>query len=166
VLGDYAQAALHDVEDIQAIRNGALWMMGREAEALAGVRAALAHLPGSVEDRIVEAQLAAMEGKAGDCARQILAVLDSGFHDPEGFLLHSRELAYLEEKTLALTLLGRAVQGGYHCPVALTRDPWFDSLRGSPEFVRLVREAEAGHARAAEAYLRAGGERILGVGPG
>ena len=166
VLGDYPQAALHDVEDIQAIRNGALWMMGREAEALAGVRAALAHLPGSVEDRIVEAQLATMEGKAEDCARHILAVLDSGFHDPEGFLLHARELAYLEKTSLALALLGRMVQGGYYCPVALTRDPWFDSLRTIPEFVRLVRDAEAGHARAAEAYRGAGGERILGVGSG
>jgi TolB-like protein len=166
VLGDYAQAALHDIEDIQAIRNGALWMMGRESEALAGVRAALAHLPGSVEDRIVEAQLATMEGRGDDCARHILAVIDSGFHDPEGFLLHSRELAYVGQTSQALAMLGRVLQGGYYCPVALTRDPWFDSLRGSREFVRLVREAEAGHARAAEAYLRAGGERILGVGPG
>jgi hypothetical protein len=57
-------------------------------------------------------------------------------------------------------------RGGYHCPTALTRDPWLDSLRASPEFVRLVRQAEAGHARAAEAYTRAGGERILGVGAG
>jgi tetratricopeptide (TPR) repeat protein len=166
VLGDYAQAALHDIEDIQAIRNGALWMMGRESEALAGVRAALAHLPGSVEDRIVEAQLATMEGRGDDCARHILAVIDSGFHDPEGFLLHSRELAYVGQTSQALAMLGRVLQGGYYCPVALTRDPWFDSLWGSREFVRLVREAEAGHARAAEAYLRAGGERILGVGPG
>jgi hypothetical protein len=62
--------------------------------------------------------------------------------------------------------LNQVVHGGYHCPIALTRDPWLDSLRGSPEFVRLVRQAEAGHARAAEAYIRAGGERILGVGAG
>jgi hypothetical protein len=91
-------------------------------------------------------------------------VLDTGFHDPEGLLLHVRELAYCGKNAQALSLLGRVVHGGYHCPVTLTRDPWLDSLRGSPDFVRLMRETEAGHAAAAEAYLRAGGERILGVG--
>jgi tetratricopeptide (TPR) repeat protein len=164
-LADYPQAAVHDVEDIQAVRNGALWMMGRHDEAVGGVRNALAHLPGSIEDCIVEAQLAAMEGRREDCLHHVGAVLDSGFHDPEGLLLHVRELAYVGERDRALALLERVVQGGYHCPIALTRDPWLDSLRSSPEFVRLVRQAEAGHARAADAYVRAGGERILGVGP-
>lgn len=163
-LGDYHQAALHDVEDIQAIRHGALWMLGREAEALAGVREALTHAPGSLEHWIVESQLAAMEGRAEDCVRHEQAVLGAGFHDPEGLLLHVRELAYVGELDRALALLDRVVQGGYHCPAALTRDPWLDPLRGFPEFVRLVRQAEAGRARAAEGYTRAGGERILGVG--
>ena len=165
-LADYPQAAIHDVEDIQAVRNGSLWMMGRQEEAIAGVRKALAHLPGSIEDRIVEAQLAAIEDRGEDCLHHVRAVLDSGFHDPEGLLLHVRELAYVGARHEALALLERVVQGGYHCPAALTRDPWLDSLRSSPEFVRLVRQAEAGHARAAEAYVGAGGERILGVGPG
>jgi hypothetical protein len=46
------------------------------------------------------------------------------------------------------------------------RDPWLDSLRGRAEFLRSLRRAEAGHARAAAAYLEAGGERMLGVGAG
>ena len=165
-LCDYHQAALHDVEDIQAIRHGALWMLGQEAEALAGVREALAHAPGSLEQWIVESQLAAMEGRREDCVRHEEAILGAGFHDPEGLLLHVRELAYVGDPARALTILARVVDGGYHCPTALTRDPWLDPLRASPEFIRLVRRAEAGHARAAEAYMRAGGERILGVGPG
>jgi non-specific serine/threonine protein kinase len=165
-LCDYRQAAVYDVEDIQAIRHGALWMLGREAEALAGVREALTHAPGSLEHWIVESQLAAMEGRRDDCIRHEEAVLGAGFHDPEGLLLHVRELAYVGETAGALALLDQVVNGGYHCPTALTRDPWLDSLRASPEFVRLVRQAEAGHARAAEAYIHAGGERILGVGTG
>jgi eukaryotic-like serine/threonine-protein kinase len=165
-LADYHQAALHDVEDIQAIRHGALWMLGRQAEALAGVREALTHAPGSLEHWIVESQLAAMEGRRDDCIRHEEAVLGAGFHDPEGLLLHVRELAFVGATERALALLNQVVHGGYHCPTALTRDPWLDSLRASPEFVRLVRQAEAGHARAAEAYIRAGGERILGVGTG
>ncbi len=165
-LGDYHQANLHDVEDIQAIRNGALWMLGREAEALAGVREALSHAPGSLEHWIVESQLAAMEGRREDCLRHARAVQDAGFHDPEGLMLHVRELSYVGEVERALDLLHRVVTGGYHCPAQLTRDPWLDSLRAYPDFVRLVRQAEAGRARAAEAYAKAGGERILGVGTG
>jgi len=165
-LGDYHQAALHDVEDIQHIRHCSLWMLGRREEALRGVREVLNHVPGSVEQWIVQLQLGAMEGRKEDCLRYEDAVDRAGFHDPEGFLLHARDLAFVGETAKAVALLGRMVQGGYHCPVALTRDPWLDSLRGMPEFVRIVRQAEAGHARAAEAYTRAGGERILGVGTG
>ena len=165
-LGDYQQAALYDVEDIQAIRHGALWMMGRQEEALAGVREALTHAPGSLEQWILESQLAAMESRPADCLRHARAVHDAGFHDPEGLLLHVRELAYLGEIERAMELLVRVVRSGFHCPPALTRDPWLDSLRSQPDFIRLVREAEAGRAKAAEAYSRAGGERLLGVGPG
>ena len=94
-LGDYQQAALHDVEDIQAVRHGALWMLGRTDEAIAGVREALSHAPGSLEQRIVESQLAAMESRTDDCLTHARAILDAGFHDPEGLLLHVRELAHL-----------------------------------------------------------------------
>ena len=163
-LGDYQQAAVHDVEDIQAIRHGALWMLGRTDEAIAGVREALSHAPGTLEQRIVESQLAAMESRPDDCLIHARAILDAGFHDPEGLLLHVRELAHLGLVSQALVMLRQVVQAGYHCPPALTRDPWLDSLRGDAEFVRLVREAEAGKARAAEAYNRAGGERLLGAG--
>jgi eukaryotic-like serine/threonine-protein kinase len=163
-LADYQQAALHDVEDIQVMRHSALWMQGREAEAITGVKEALAHLAGSLEVLIVEAELAAMEGRPEDCLRIGREVQASGFHDPEGLMLHVRELAFVGETAEALTLLKRVIQEGYHCHTFLTRDPWLDSLRSAPEFVRLVRQAQAGHARAAEAYLRAGGDRILGVG--
>jgi hypothetical protein len=107
-----------------------------------------------------------MEGRPEDCLGHASAILGAGFHDPEGLLLHVRELAFLGLVAQAMELLRRVVRGGYHCPAALTRDPWLDALRGEAEFVRLVREAEAGRARAAEAYTRAGGERLLGVGTG
>jgi hypothetical protein len=107
-----------------------------------------------------------MELRREDCLRHVKAIEDAGFHDPEGLLMNVRELAYIGEVPRALALLQRVVQRGYHCPTALTSDPWLDALRGEPQFVRLVRQAEAGRARAAEAYTRAGGERLLGVGVG
>ena len=133
-------------------------MLGRQDEAMAGVREALTHAPGNLERWIVESQLAAMELRRDDVLRLEKAVLGAGFHDPEGLMLHVRELAHVGAVAEATALLERVIQGGYHCPAALTRDPWLDSLRASPEFVRLVRQAEAGHARAAEA-VPAGGRR-------
>ncbi|HEY7614476.1 MAG TPA: protein kinase [Gemmatimonadales bacterium] len=163
-MGDYHQAALHDVEDIQSIRHGALWLLGRYDEAIAGVREALSHAPGSLEHWIVESQLAAMEGRPEDCLAHARAILDAGFHDPEGLMLHCRELAFLGQVPQALEMLQKVVDYGYHCATLLTIDPWLDSLRGEADFVRAVRQAEAGRAVAAQAYARAGGERLLGVG--
>jgi TolB-like protein len=165
-MGDYQQAALHDVEDIQVVRNGALWLLGRQEEATAGLREALTNAPGSLEQRIMDSLLAAMESRAEDCLGHGRVVLAAGFHDPEGLLLHVRELAYLGLLAEALELLQCVIDWGYHCPAALTRDPWLDPLRSEPEFTRLVRQAEAGRARAAQAYSGAGGERLLGVAAG
>ena len=107
-----------------------------------------------------------MEGRRDDCLAHARAILSAGFHDPEGLLLHCRELAFLGLVPEALAMLQRVVEGGFHCPRLLTHDPWLDALRGEPDFVRAVREAEAGRARAAEAYAKAEGERLLGTGPG
>jgi hypothetical protein len=106
----------------------------------------------------------AFEGRGDDCARYTRAALEGGFHDPEGMLSTVRSLAYVGERDYALATLDRVVGGGCYCSTALTRDPWLDSLRGSAEFLRILRLAEAGRAKAAAAYLQAGGERILGVG--
>jgi hypothetical protein len=45
MMGDYEQAVLTDMEDIQALRHGALWMLGRQEEARAGVRRLETHWP-------------------------------------------------------------------------------------------------------------------------
>jgi hypothetical protein len=42
-------------------------------------------------------------------------------------------------------------------------DPWFDSLRAEPGFIRILHRAEAKSAEAADAFAKAGGERLLGV---
>lgn len=163
-LGEWEQAALYDVEETQMIRSGALWMLGRQDEAIQALRDVLTHSPRSLERAMIETEVAAMEGRRDDCVRQMHAIVEGGFHDPEGLLLGVRALAYLGEIDTAMVQLERVVMGGFHCPTALTRDPWLDSLRARSDFVGLVHEAEAGHARAARAYLDAGGERILGAG--
>jgi hypothetical protein len=54
------------------------------------------------------------------------------------------------------------VEDGFFCVPAFTRDPWLDSLRGTPEFAAVVRRAEARHRQALISFLTAEGDRVLG----
>jgi hypothetical protein len=85
----------------------------------------------------------------------------SGFGDPEGVYLLGVFVANGTAHDLALELLERAVLGGFHCPAAMRLDPYWDSVRQSPTFTRLLAVAEAGSARARDAFVRAGGESVL-----
>jgi hypothetical protein len=85
------------------------------------------------------------------------------FHDPEGLYFCLRNASYLGETTLALEMLAQIVEAGFHCPTPLVRDPWLDSIRTEPGFVRALRRAEEGHAAAVRAFTAAGGERLLGA---
>jgi hypothetical protein len=72
-------------------------------------------------------------------------------------------MAYLGEEEAALEYLGRSISGGFFCFPWFARDPWLDSLRHRPEFRRLLSEAESRHRLAATNFMRAGGDRLLGV---
>ena len=62
----------------------------------------------------------------------------------------------------ALEALERAVAEGFFCYPALIRDPWLDSLRADPEFTSIAGRARERHERAREAFVRAGGDALLG----
>ncbi|MGH7536914.1 MAG: hypothetical protein ACREMG_15255, partial [Gemmatimonadales bacterium] len=162
MLGDYERAALTDEEEIQVVRHGALWMMGREEEALTGIRELEVHPPAGTEGWFATSLRAAFELQRDQTVEAAQKVLDFGFHDPEGLLFFVRNYARVGETERALATLRRSIEGGFSCPTPLVRDPWLDPLRTEPEFVRLLRVAEERHAVAAEAYTQAGGERILG----
>lgn len=161
--GDYEQAMVTDLEDIQALRNGALWMLGRRDEALEGVRRLEAHWPGGSDVWYLRAQRLAFEGNASGCSAALRMMLQTGFHDPEGLFFCLRNASYVGDKELALEMLDRVVEGGFHCPTPLVRDPWLDPIRSEPGFVRSLRRAEERHGAALQAFKGAGGERLLGV---
>jgi serine/threonine protein kinase/tetratricopeptide (TPR) repeat protein len=163
MMGDYEQAMVTDLEDIQALRNGALWMLGRQEEATEGVRRLEAHWPGGADVWYLRAQRMAFEGDRAGCAASLGKVMESGFHDPEGLFFCLRSASYVGEKALALDMLGRVVEAGFHCPTPLVRDPWLDPIRTEPAFVRALRRAEEEHVAALGAFTAAGGERLLGV---
>ena len=84
-------------------------------------------------------------------------------HDPEGRYYAVRHLAYLGDTDAALSLLKAVVEDGFFCVPAFARDPWLDSLRGTPRFTEIVRRAEARHRQALISFLTSEGDRVLGI---
>ena len=162
MMGRYEQSVLSDMEDIQVLRHMGLWLLNRQAEAMEGVSRLEEQLPSGGEWLFLTALRAAMQGNRDECIEAAGHVLETGFHDPEGLFLMARELAYVGAREEALGMLEKVVAGGFHCPRPLMQDPWLDSLRGDPAFLRLLHRAEEESAASAQAFREAGGERLLG----
>jgi serine/threonine protein kinase/tetratricopeptide (TPR) repeat protein len=83
--------------------------------------------------------------------------------DPEAIFQDGWLLCHIGEHDRGLVCLTRAVGKGYFVAPTLARAPQFDALRGTPEFTALLTQAEAGRARALDAFRQGGGERLLGT---
>ena len=83
--------------------------------------------------------------------------------DPEGRYYMARHFAYLGDTTRALAMLAGCIDGGSFCVPVLAKDPWLDSVRGTPEFAALLGRAETRHRQAVISFLTAEGDRILGI---
>ncbi|HEY5939547.1 MAG TPA: hypothetical protein VIT87_01920, partial [Gemmatimonadales bacterium] len=162
MLGDYKQTVLSDLEEIQSLRYAALWMAGRQEEALAGIRRTEPQWQ-TGERWYLKSLRAAFEEDREQCVEGTRQLLETGFHDPEGILFCARNLARVHDRDFALQLLGRTVDGGFYCSLPLVQDPWFDSLRADPEFIRILHRSEEKSGEAAAAFAHAGGERLLGI---
>jgi hypothetical protein len=76
-------------------------------------------------------------------------------------------LAYFGERARALAVFNLSLERGFIIYRILTReDPWLAALRSSPEFDDLLQRAESRYRAASAAFREAGGEQLLGVGPG
>jgi hypothetical protein len=87
----------------------------------------------------------------------------TGFTDPEGLYLLGSFLARAGAHQEALDLLERAVTGGFHCPSSMREDSYWNDVRRSESFERLLVAAEGASARARETFLRVGGAAVLPV---
>jgi serine/threonine protein kinase/tetratricopeptide (TPR) repeat protein len=162
MLGDYAQVLAEDINATPNVRNLALAMLGREAEAVANYRALEAKLQTRYGD-LLQCGRALLEGRREESLTAAEAVLASELKDPETLFHLGRILARLGERQQATSLVGRAVEHGFFCYPAIARDPWLDSLRGDAGFVAVLREAETRHRGAQLTFARAGGDRGLGL---
>ena len=84
--------------------------------------------------------------------------------DPEDLFYRSLLASHMGETERALDALQRSVDAGFACFAAMARDPWLDPLRGHPRFAQILHTAEGRHREAAAAFLKAAGDRVLGLG--
>ena len=154
-----ARTKLHENAYIVALSLGAL---GRAKEAISGLR----ELEKTTWTRMRDFMVAARTLLEGDDAQSVVAVgriVASDFKDPEGLFYLARHLSHLQQVKPALELFERVVECGFFCFPAMAHDPWLDPLRRKPAFTKLLRQAETQHRKAAAAFARLQGEKVLGV---
>jgi tetratricopeptide (TPR) repeat protein len=159
-LADYEKVLDFQAEHVPYMMSLALVMLGRrdEVRPLLG----LADLTGTGRlGTYVQALLAIIDGRNDEAAGFLRSLVD--IPDPEAHYYLARALAHVGVRDEPLALLSAAVANGFFCVPAFTRDPWLDSLRGTPEFSAMIHAAEARHRQAMISFLTAEGDRILGV---
>jgi eukaryotic-like serine/threonine-protein kinase len=166
MLGDYSAVPAYSLGgDHLGVVPLALAQLGREREAVDLLRKGLQEeSPLTVIRSIGTSILALLEDRREDSAEQSELFL-CRCKDPESFYYFARHFAFLGRHERAVELLAEAVKLGYVCFPTMTRDPWLDTLRGTPAF-SIVREvAETRYREAVQAFLTSGGDQILGVRP-
>jgi serine/threonine protein kinase len=112
---------------------------------------------------IMRSLRAYIEGDFQECLNAIEIGESLARSDPEILYYMARHLAGINEQERAITTLSKAINGGFLCTTAISRDPWFASLQCSPRYVELVRNAEIERSKVHAAFVEAGGEQLLGL---
>ena len=161
-MGDVRRAVETDLGDEKGMRMLALILEGRTSEAVAIVRKMEQELAGPTLPSMT-ALRAGIEGNREEFL-QAFDVQSPFVRDPEDLFYRSLLASYMGETERALDALQRSVDAGFACVAAMARDPWLDPLRGHPRFAQILHTAEGRHREAAAAFLKAGGDRVLGLG--
>jgi len=163
--GDYERVLSDSRDSFDFVQGYALAALGRTAEAIRHMKERMGRWPHSYGLQLAKAEMAMLGGDRGQAVEILDQLPTSSFRDPEGLYLTARAMAFAGARQPAVELLANVIEGGFFCPTALVRDPWWDPLRGDAAFLRCLRRAEERSRDAAAAYLAAHGDRILGVGP-
>ena len=165
--GDYERAIETDQDDPPYLTVLALDLLGRRDEAIAILNRAISPGTPRLFRLIFEATREVLQGnreaarRAGDEMLPIWRL-----RDPCATYYFARTLAASEHPD-ATRMLKQSVEGGFDPYGFLLRDPWLDPLRGTAAFDDIMRFAEARVRDAADAFVSAGGEQVLGpIHPG
>ena len=159
--GEYEKASAHDHDEPPLVTTLALDLMGQHERAVAHARQQIVSGLPAVLRRVYELLLAALEERQQEAhimADEVLARWR--LRDPCAAFYIARILSRARHAG-AIPMFRRAVEGGYHAFFA-TRDPWLDWLQTNAEFRSIVATAEAGARDAADAFVGAGGEKLIG----
>jgi tetratricopeptide (TPR) repeat protein len=145
-LADFEQALKVNPRYLPGWQNKAhvLARLGRTAQALEAIETAVALYPDYVPSRLGRGVLLARLGKRGEAHRDARASLERDatpqtlYQAANIYALTSRQEP--GDRHQALVLLKRALAGGFGLDV-IDRDTDMDSLRGDPDFERIVQAA-------------------------
>ena len=150
-LGDYDSALSNIAVGAWAIEGMTLGTIGRTAEASEAFRKVeQSGVPGPMRAFVTawRAMFEENRQESLDAAEQCI----QHYLDPEGVFYMGLIMAHLGESERALIVLSECMDRGF-CPVhVLLRNPWFDDLRSTTQFKKLVMRAEASFVEADEAY--------------
>jgi hypothetical protein len=137
--------------------------LGRDEEALASIASDEATAP-SVAIDFTRGVRFAIQGRRDEVQAIARRYLSSPvFIDSEGLFHMARILSRVGDLDTGIEALTRSGDGGYCGLPALLQDPWLDALRARSDFRRLLDRAEAQRRAALDAFIVAGGERLLGI---
>jgi non-specific serine/threonine protein kinase len=162
--GDYERTIATNIDEPPMLPAYALAALGRSDEAVALLDGfADMPMPKLYRQYVngIRSLLAGDRAAARDVLRDLTR--DTSMRDPCGWYYAARAMANLGDAEAALAHLERSVRGGFFCFPWFARDSWLDPLRSLPRFRALLAEAEARHRAAADAFARAGGDRLLGI---
>ena len=97
-----------------------------------------------------------------DRAREVLRKTANAHTDPEAMFVYGSALAHVGDAEGALTVLTRAVHGGYLVPEAW-RHPWVAGLLERADVASLLKSAEAAKREAERVFHESGGPELLGL---
>ena len=161
--GEWEQAMATDMSKPPFVKALALVQLGRTREGIDLLREGLSQGLQVQFHNVISSMIKSLEGEHEDLIRHIHQVVGTGYGDPEGFYHWAAALAQAGDHDGALGLLERSINGGFHPASALVRDPRFDPIRASSDFLQLVRRAEERQREALDAFRAADGPRLLGL---
>jgi serine/threonine protein kinase len=159
----WEQAIAADRSDPPFTTAVSLKCLGRVSEGVELLRTAAARGVHPQLHYLMQGMIALFEKRHDDVIVHTRRVIESGFADPEVFYHWAGALALSGDRDGALSLLERAIDGGFHPASAMVRDWRFAPLRTAPDFNQIVRRAEGLQQRALETFRGAGGPRLLGL---
>src|SRR5215467_8365680 len=162
LLGDYVNTLdSYGKKGAYYLDCAALAAMGENAIALSKLREReqSGGATGSVQG-IMRSLHAYLEGNWDESLK---AITEDAFipRDPETLYYSARHLARMNQTERAISALSAAIDRGFLCTSAISRDPWFASLHPIPRFVELMKEAEHRREETHAAFLAAGGEQVI-----